>query len=120
MAKIDVKQAAGCLLAGAMVGAAVALLYAPQSGVRTRRDIRRLGETTVDRLDDLQEGIRDQAAEWVNDLSQFVRDGVARGKELGAESYERILQGFDNAKQCVEDGKSRIELLIRTSAKENR
>ena len=119
MAKIDVKQAAGCLLAGAMVGAAVALLYAPQSGVRTRRDIRRLGENTVDRLDNLQEGIRDQAAEWVTELSEVVKDGVASGKKLGAESYEKILKGFDNAKQCVEEGRSRIELLMRTSVKEN-
>jgi gas vesicle protein len=119
MAKIDVKQAAGCLLAGAMVGAAVALLYAPQSGVRTRRDIRRLGENTVDRLDDLQEAIRDQAAEWVVKLSEVVRDGVARGKMLGSESYEKILQSFDDAKHCVEDGRDRIELLLRTSVKEN-
>ena len=119
MANIDVKQAAGCLLAGAVVGAAVALLYAPQSGVRTRRDIRRLGENTVDRLDDLQETIRNQAAEWVGDLSEVVKDGVARGKKLGSESYEKILQGFDNAKQCVEDGRNRIELLIQTSVKEN-
>jgi len=119
MAKIDVKQAAGCLIAGAMVGAAVALLYAPQSGARTRRDIKRLGEDTVGRLDDLQEAIRDQATEWVTELSEVVKDGVARGKELGSEGYEKILQGFDNAKQCVEDGRSRVEFLIRTSAKEN-
>jgi len=119
MANIDLKEAVGCLLAGAMVGAAVALLCAPQSGARTRRDIRSLGENAVDRLDDLQETIRDQAAEWVTELSEVFRDGVARGTELGTESYEKILQGFDNAKQCVEDGRSRIELLIRTSAKEN-
>jgi gas vesicle protein len=119
MAKIDVKQAAGCLLAGAMVGATVALLYAPQSGVRTRRDIRKLGGTTVDRLDRLQEGFRNQAAEWVADLSEVVSDGLARGKELGSESYERILQGFDSAKQCVEAGRSRVELLIQTSVKED-
>src|SRR4030095_13890438 len=72
MGNIDVKQVAGCLLAGAMVGAAVALLYAPQEGVQTRRDIRRFGENTVDRLDNLQEAIRDQAAEWVTDLSEVV------------------------------------------------
>ena len=119
MGNIDVKQVAGCLLAGAMVGAAVALLYAPQEGAQTRRDIRRFGENTVDRLDNLQEAIRDQAAEWVTDLSEVVSDGVAHGKKLGSESYEKILQGFDNAKQCVEDGRSRIELLIRTSAEKN-
>jgi hypothetical protein len=47
-------------------------------------------------LDDLQEGIRDQAAEWVTELSEVARDGVARGKKLGSESYEKILQGFDH------------------------
>ena len=73
----------------------------------------------MDRLDNLQETIRNQAADWVGDLSEVVRDGVARGKKLGSESYEKILQGFDNAKQCVEDGRNRIELLIQTSVKEN-
>jgi gas vesicle protein len=40
MADIDLKQAAAMLLAGAMVGATVALLYAPQSGNRTKKDIK--------------------------------------------------------------------------------
>jgi gas vesicle protein len=119
MTNIDMKQAAGCLLAGAMVGAAIALLYAPQSGVRTRKDIRKFAGNTVDRLDELQGVIRDQAAEWVDDISEVVRDGVERGKKLRAESYEKVLQGFDSARQCVEDGRSRIELLIRTSTKES-
>lgn len=119
MANIDVKQAAGYLLAGVMVGAAVALLCAPQSGARTRRDIRKLGDDTVDRLDQIQEGIRGQAAVWVAEISEVVSDGLARGKELGSESYERILQGFDDAKQCVEDGRNRVELFIQTSAKED-
>jgi len=119
MANIDMKQAAGCLLAGAMVGAAVALLYAPQSGVRTRKDIREFAGSTADRLDELQGAIRDQAAEWVDDISEVVRVGVERGKNLEAENYEKVLQGFDSARQCVEDGRSRIELLIRTSTKES-
>ena len=119
MTRIDMRQAAGCLLAGAMVGAAVAFLYAPQSGVRTRKDIRRFAGSTVDRLDELQGVIRDQAAGWVDDISEVVKDGVEAGKTLGAESYEKVLQGFDKARQCVEDGRSRIELLIKTSTKES-
>ena len=119
MANIDVKKAAGCVLAGAMVGAAVALLYAPQSGVRTRKDLKRFAGNTVERLDDLQVAIRDQAAEWVDDVSEVVKDGVQRGKSLGSEGYEKVLQGFDNAKQLVEAGRIRIEHLIKSSVKEN-
>ena len=41
MAPINQKQAAGVLFAGAMVGAAIAVRYAPQSGVRTKKDIKK-------------------------------------------------------------------------------
>ena len=115
MAQIDRKQAAGVLFAGAMVGAAIALLYAPQSGDRTKKDIKKFARQTVNRLDDLQGGIRDQITNWVDDMTEVVKDGINRGKKLGAEGYEQVLQGFDNAKKCVEDGKSRIEELIKTA-----
>src|SRR5689334_5750785 len=115
MAEIDRKQAAGFLFAGAMVGAAIALLYAPQSGAQTTKDIKKFARKTADRLDDLQGDIRDQVADWVDDMIEIVKDGVDRGKKLGAEGYEQVLQGFDNAKKCVEDGKTRIEQLIKTT-----
>jgi gas vesicle protein len=115
MAEIDIKQAAGFFFAGAIVGAAVALLYAPQSGARTQKDIKKLARTTVDRLDDLQTDIRDKVTDWVDDMTEVVKDGVDRGKKLGANGHERILQGFDNASKCVEDGKNRFEQLIKNT-----
>ena len=112
---MSMKQASGFLLTGAMVGAAVALLYAPQSGARTTKDIKKFARKTVDRLDDLQGDIRDKVTDWVDDMTEVVKDGVVRGKKLGAEGYEQVLQGFDNAKKCVEDGKSRFEQLIKAA-----
>jgi gas vesicle protein len=115
MAAINIKQATGFFFAGALAGAAVALLYAPQSGVRTQKDIKKFARTTVDRLDDLQTDIRDKVSNWVDDMTEVVKDGVDRGKKLGADGYEQILQGFDNARNCVEDGKRRFEQLIKTA-----
>lgn len=115
MAEIDIKQAAGFFFAGALVGAAAALLYAPQSGARTQKDIKKFARTTVDRLDDLQTDIRDKVTDWVDDMTEVVKDGVDRGKKLGADGYDHILQGFDNARKCVEDGKSRFEQLIKNT-----
>ena len=108
MAQINMKQAAGFLFAGAIVGSAITLLYAPQSGVRTKKNIKKFARKTVDRLDDLQGDIRDQVSNWVDDVAEVVQDGVDRGKKLGAEGYEHVLQGFENAKKCVEDGRSRL------------
>src|SRR6516225_2872484 len=80
MAQINMKQSAGFLFAGAIVGSAIALLYAPQSGVRTRKNIKKLARETVDRLDDLQEDIRDQVSNRVNDMAEVVKDAVDRGR----------------------------------------
>ena len=115
MAQINKKQAAGVLFAGAVVGAAIALMSAPQSGVRTRKNIKKFARKTVDRFDDLQGDIRDQVANWAGDMTEFLKEGVHRGNKLGAEGYEQVLRGFDNAKKCVEDGRSRLEQLIKTA-----
>jgi gas vesicle protein len=115
MPQIDMKQAAGFFFAGAAVGGAIALLYAPQSGDQTKKDIKRFAQKTVHRLDDLQTDIRDQVTDWVDDMTEIVKNGVDRGTKLGAESYEQVLQGFDAAKKCVEDGRNRLEHLIRTA-----
>src|ERR1051326_1795242 len=116
MGKIDIKRAAGFFFAGALVGAGVALLYAPQSGVGAKKDIRKFARSTVDRIDDLQTDIRDKVSDWVADTTEVVKDGVDRGKKLSEDGYEKILQGFDSARKCVEDGKSRFEHLIKTTS----
>jgi gas vesicle protein len=112
MPEIDIKKTAGFLLAGAVVGAGIALLYSRQSGAQASRDVRKFARKTVDRLDDLQSDIRNQVTEWVDDMAVAVQDGVDQGKKLGAEGHARVLQGFDNMKQSVEEGKARVEHMI--------
>jgi gas vesicle protein len=59
-------KALGFVSAGAGIGAAAALLYAPQSGRRTRRDLQRFGARQFDRVRDLGE-----------DLTGYVGDRMA-------------------------------------------
>lgn len=115
MARISKSGVAGCFLAGAAVGAAFALLYAPKTGVQTRRDIRKFSKRTVDRLDDLQEDIREQVTTWVDDISCSVKDGLNAGRKLSVEGYEQVMDVFDNAKKVVEDGKNRLQRMIKTA-----
>ena len=98
-----------------MVGAAVALLYAPKSGAQTRRDIRKFSKRTLDRLDDLQDEMRDQVTDWVEDMSSVVKDGLNAGKQIGAQKYEQVMDVFDSAKKYVEDGKNRLQRMIQTA-----
>ena len=97
MTHLDRKHAAGYLFAGAFVGAIVALLCAPQSGKRTIRDIR-------NKVRDLKD-----------DVFEVVQDGVDHGRKLGADGYEKALQGLDNVKKRVEEGQARLETLVKPS-----
>jgi len=64
---------AGFFAAGAAVGAAVALMYAPKSGAQIRKDIRRLSKKAVDQLDDLQSDIREQITEGYGKVRKMIR-----------------------------------------------
>ena len=87
MARFTKSQAAGFFLTGAAVGAVAALVLAPKSGAQTRRDIRRFSKKAMDQFDDLQSDVRSQ-----------ISDG-----------YDHVLQVFDNVKDYVEDGKTRLK-----------
>jgi gas vesicle protein len=115
MARFTKSQAAGFFMTGAIVGAAVALLYAPKSGARTRRDIRKFSERTIDRLGDLQDDFREQVTEWVEEVGTAVKDGLSTGKKMSTQGFDTVMEVFDNAKKYVEDGKSRLEKIIRTA-----
>ncbi|OLC38889.1 MAG: hypothetical protein AUG08_06460 [Acidobacteria bacterium 13_1_20CM_2_55_15] len=86
-------QVVGFFLTGAAVGTAVALLYAPKSGVETRKQIRRFSKKAVHQLDDLQ-----------NDLREQVSDG-----------YQQVMEVFGDAKEYVQEGRNKLQKMIRTA-----
>ena len=86
-------EVAGFFLTGAAIGAVAGLLMAPKSGAQTRRDVRRFSKKALDQLDDLQSDVREQ-----------ITDG-----------YEQVLEAFDNVKEFVGDGKTRLQKMIRNS-----
>jgi gas vesicle protein len=74
-------------LTGAALGAAIALLYAPQSGRDTRRIIRR-------KTREGREFVTEQGKEWVD-----------KGREL----YEKGLRVADEAAELIERGRRIVE-----------
>ncbi|MFN8060847.1 MAG: YtxH domain-containing protein [Vicinamibacterales bacterium] len=72
---------------GAVAGAAVALLYAPQSGAETRR---LLGEKAREGKDAASDAAR-QGREFV----ERQKDNVVQAVERGRETYERARAGLE-------------------------
>lgn len=62
-------------LGGAAVGAAVALLLAPESGQKTRRRIKRFVEDEKDKLVDAYDNVRERIEEEANKLERRMRRG---------------------------------------------
>ena len=69
----------GIVGVSAGIGAATALLYAPQAGRRTRRDLRRFGARQVDRVRDLGEnftGYMEDRMAPVVQRSEWIRQKI--------------------------------------------
>lgn len=71
------------LLVGAAAGAAVALLLAPQTGVKTRRQLRRGFEDAGDCIRDVAGSIGDQAGKYV----ERGKNVVEMVTDMGSSAY---------------------------------
>jgi gas vesicle protein len=71
--RAKVLKTLGILCAGAGAGAAVALLYAPQSGRRTRRDLQLFGHRKLNQMRHLQDDVASYLADRVSDVRRGSR-----------------------------------------------
>ena len=103
---------AGSFLAGLAVGAGLALLFAPQSGVETRdgirRGVKRVQKTATDLADDVQERVSDAyetAREQVETRIESARTAIELRKQQVTRAVEA---GREAAQQARADLERRI------------
>jgi gas vesicle protein len=73
MRAISTIKSVGLVFSGAAAGAAVALLFAPKSGVQTRKDIRRFSRKTAHQLEDLKCNLQDQITEGYSEVKRILK-----------------------------------------------
>jgi gas vesicle protein len=104
----DYRKIAGAFLVGGLIGAAVALLYAPQSGRETRKDItktaRRIKKETVHLVEDAVDSINDFAGE----VRDKVTDVIERGKDLSDGAKKEIIKNLEHGQKVIEKQRKRI------------
>jgi len=76
---------------GVAAGAVVALIYAPQSGEKTRRQLRRGFEDASDYIKDTAENIGDQAEKYIR-----------RGKDVVGDVVESASGAVNAAKKVIQ------------------
>ncbi len=76
--------------AGALLGAAAALLLAPKSGADTRRDLSDMADKAIDQSKSLAEQAKTKTQEATTAAGEFVRDQkerVGQAIQVGKEAY---------------------------------
>lgn len=73
-------QMVGSILVGGIIGAGIALLFAPQSGRRTRRDIRHIGKKVLNKSQAIGMDLRNSIEHVADDISDKVQEAVGAGK----------------------------------------
>jgi gas vesicle protein len=90
------------LVAGGIIGAGVALLFAPQSGKRTRKDIVRLAKKTRYKAEDVVDNFTDTLSDMVEAVGVKASDILDQGKDLAYDAKKEVLR-------AIEDGQTKLE-----------
>ena len=100
----DKKIAAAALLilAGGIVGAGVALLFAPQSGQRTRKDIVRYAKKTKIRADEAVDDLSASVSDLVDAIGDKTDDLLEKGKGVAGSARKDLIR-------LIEEGAARLE-----------
>ncbi len=96
------------VVVGGLIGAAVALLYAPQSGRETRKDIkrtaRRIKNSTVDLIEDTIDDVND----FVDDLRKKAADIAYQGADLSDKAKQDIMATLEKVQKAIEKKKQQF------------
>jgi len=102
------KRIAGAFIIGGVIGAGISLLYAPQSGRRTRKDIVRFTRNVADEAKDTIEDATESLHDLVNDMSDKLSHLASSRKDMAEGAKKKIVYALDNVQKIVEKQKARF------------
>lgn len=96
-------------VAGSLIGAGVALLYAPQSGERTRQEIREKAERTIIKAQKIEEEIKDSVNQLIGEIRSKVNLLIEEGKDIAEDKKQEILAAIEAGKEVLEEQKDKLQ-----------
>jgi len=98
----------GAILIGGLIGAAIALLYAPNSGRKTRKEIVRTARRVKNSTTDLIEDTIDDVNDIISDLKGKALDIVDQGAGLTDKAKNEIIATLEQGQKIIEKQKQRF------------
>ncbi len=100
------------VLVGAILGAGAALLFAPQSGSKTRRDISRYARKTGRMVEGVAgEGVGSVAG-VADAVEEKAEEYLEKGKDLSKESLEAVLTALNEGQARLGRQRDRLAKLL--------
>ena len=108
----DVMTGAMLVLVGAILGAGAALLFAPQSGRKTRRDISRYARKTGKMVEGVAGEVVGSVAGMADAVEEKAEEFLEKGKDLSKESLEAVLTALNEGQERLGRQRDRLAKLL--------
>lgn len=103
------------LVVGGLIGAGVALLYAPQSGEKTRKELTRYGKKARKRTRDAVDAVED-FSDHVTDMAESVGERASeileRGKDMAYSAKKGLLKAIEEGEARLVKERARLTKMI--------
>jgi gas vesicle protein len=96
-------------IVGSVLGASIALLYAPQSGEVTRQEMREKTERTIIKAHRLEDELKGTISQLIENVKLKVNQLIEDGKEIAEDKKEEILAAIDAGKKALEKERAKLE-----------
>jgi gas vesicle protein len=102
-------NAATVFIVGTLLGVVVALLFAPQSGRKTRRYIHQLGEKAGNKAEAVQLELRHSIDNIIEDVTEKLQEGLDRGVDWTDSKIADFQRTLESARKSIAEGIEKIQ-----------
>jgi gas vesicle protein len=99
----------GDFLLGALIGAGVALLFAPRSGRETRADISRRARAAQDRVRDVAGGVTDQVVDTFETARTHIEDQIETARSAIINKKDQVSRAMEAGREAAHQARSDLE-----------
>jgi len=103
------RNTAAALIVGGLLGAGVALLFAPQSGRKTRRDLRHFAEKTRNKVEAAQIELRHSIDNIVGDAAERIGNGLNQGIDWTDSKIAELQHALEGGKKFIQGEIEKIQ-----------
>jgi gas vesicle protein len=103
------KSTATAFITGALLGAGIALLFAPQSGQKTRRKIRQFTETAGSKFQAARLELQNSVDEMVGDFEEKLQKGLNSGMNWSESKVADLRDALEATRKSIGERIEKIQ-----------